>query len=155
MSRLTIAAISFLAGAISMMIAVPRMSVLAQAGRHPPYVVGFEKRAAFIPKLLPLQEQSNTFHAVNFYLDGQNSDHDTFQNVLIIYGGGPFRLNQASFTGNVEFQFTGAAANTVYLLKFIDAVNQAKHPAPAPPQKPQQWASQVQSVSLTDFVSPY
>jgi hypothetical protein len=59
--------------------------------------------------------ENNLFVGQRIQVDGHQFIHNTFQNCVLVYGGGPFVLRD-NVLHNVQWQFIDAAARTVYLL---------------------------------------
>lgn len=76
-------------------------------------------------------------------LDGLECESCTFDNPVLEYGGGAFDLKDTTFKGQVTIQYTGAAANTIALIGYMNgisaprpsaAVNPKVTPKPLPPK---------------------
>lgn len=80
------------------------------------------------PKVIPLQDitvghnTTITRGPMIVGLDGLESSNNLYSSpagVRFIYGGGAYALKNAVVGGQLEFEFTGAAANTVHLLQSL------------------------------------
>ena len=56
------------------------------------------------------------------HLDGFDCRECTFKNVALQYGGGAYHLENAKFSGTTSISLTGAAANTVAFLRFLQSI---------------------------------
>jgi hypothetical protein len=135
-------------------------SVFAQSPNHlpvPPSMLRGNQSTPVVP--IPPRNIQNgditEYGAVP--VDGANISNSLFRDVTLVYGGGAYRITNSAFTGKTDFQFIGAAANTVQFLASFGMLG-----CPAKPQlKP--WdpnAPIIQSTELTDktrrdFVAPF
>jgi hypothetical protein len=89
-----------------------------------------------IPKFEPLTTRpifkNSTFTDEGQVLDGLDCRSCAFKDARLVYGGGPFNLEDARFSGKVSLQLTGAAANTVAMLKFVGLLEQPNAPIVQP-----------------------
>lgn len=153
MSKLTIAFLSFIVGGVS------SFMFFASFGSRASTVVQDVVIEGAVPIVPPLRAggTSGSDFRGTFALDGINSAGDTFNNATVKYGGGAFRLIQPKFSGGpIRLELVGAAANTLYLIQFLQAVEAGRHPNPAIPRKPLQKTAEIkQAVITTDLISPY
>jgi hypothetical protein len=70
---------------------------------------------------------NNLFVGQKIQLDGHTFTNNTFQNCVLVYGGGPLRMVGNSLTG-VQWEFVDAAARTVGLISsFYQSGGDSKH----------------------------
>lgn len=151
MSKLTVAFLSFIVGAVSSFAFSSsfgsQASTLTQAISVP------RNSVPVVPPLSNITSAGNSIRGT-FLLDGVNSEGDTFENATIVYGGGSFRLIQPKFSGGqVRLQLVGAARNTAYLTTFLQLVEAGQHPKPAVPQKPLEQLVQIKQAITADLLS--
>ena len=81
-----------------------------------------------VPQIMPLLHNDSSDSMIQntgrgpgvIHLDGVEMDHNVLESpagVHIVYGGGAYRLTNIGIRGAVSFEMTGAAANTVHLLR--------------------------------------
>lgn len=151
MSKVTVAFLSFIVGAVSSFAFSSsfgsRASTLTQS-----------LSARAVPVVPPLSNVTSAGNLIrgNFLLDGVNSEGDTFDNATIVYGGGSFRLIQPKFLGGpIRLRLVGAAPNTGYLTTFLQLVEAGRHPTPSVPGKPLEQLVQIKRATTADLISPY
>jgi hypothetical protein len=91
-------------------------------------------------------------------LDGINFQYNVFKSPTFVYGGGAYSMRDAEISGTVNFQFIGAAANTVQLLKSLGLLGNSPPPStPVVPQPntPRTEKTVIKTTIKGDFVSPY
>jgi|HubBroStandDraft_6_1064221.scaffolds.fasta_scaffold00716_10 hypothetical protein len=118
-------------------VAVPRVSPLPPSmvpnSSNNLFVIGGQNPAPMVIDLDGLQSVSNVYASP--------------AGVKIRYGGGAYKLERAFIGGPLEFEFTGAAANTVHLLQSVGLlpgqssgqtteIVRAPAPVEAPPNTP-------------------
>jgi hypothetical protein len=69
-------------------------------------------------------------------LDGFDCRHCVFKDVRLGYGGGAYHLEDATFSGTTSLVLTGAAANTVAFLQFMQGIAKGLPGVPAPSNRP-------------------
>jgi len=85
----------------------------------------------FIPPMARNLSEGNTIEGASVDLDGRFSRHEVFTNATIRYGGGNFEIRDVAFNGNRNFEFIGAARNT---LIFMQAFGLLPSPRPQMPE---------------------
>lgn len=89
-----------------------------------------------IPKFDPLNSRpilkNGYFSKEVQVLDGLDCRTCTFDNANLVYGGGPFNLENTQFTGQVSLQFVGAAANTIGMMKLTGLLKEEEAAIPQP-----------------------
>ena len=93
--------------------------------------------------------------APNQILDGMICDECTFKDSKLVYGGGAFALKNVSFSGETRVEFTGAAANTLTMLRFLKAMKAGQRPQPVNPNVPIVETAQLKAGSPFDVKSPW
>jgi hypothetical protein len=150
MSKTLVAAISFLAGILTAISvgkigklvlaqSAPRVSDMGrslQEGDVHNGAVPTDRDRRGIPVVVPLTRFPvnfrETFLRGSKVLDGLDCRGCDFDGTHLIYGGGPFNLESAHFSGLISVEFTGAAANTLNMLKFIDWLQTSSSPIALP-----------------------
>jgi hypothetical protein len=95
--------------------------------------------AASIPRVPPLPSGSQTGMLVSGMpqsLDGLNCRNCKFVNSDLIYAGGPLHLEDIAVSGTTHITLQGAAANTLALLTFFNAIQEGVPATPNVPQQP-------------------
>lgn len=156
MSKVTVALGSFIVGACCMFFVLSGIhtSILA----HPVLAqTAISAGPSAVPVVPPVavETSGNTIEGMVFDLDGVNSTGDVFDNATIEYGGGAFRLIQPKFSGSIRLRLKGAAANTLALLQYIQAVEAGQRPKRTIPRQPLQRAAQITNAMTADLISPY
>jgi hypothetical protein len=114
-----------------------------------------------IPQFIPLEATPifNNFtisETESQDLDGLDCRGCTFSGALVRYNGGAFNLENANFSGTTELVLSGAAANTVAFLKFMDGLTKGVAPKSFPQNKPiHKKAVAKQALPKIDFTAPY
>jgi hypothetical protein len=89
-------------------------------------------------------------------LDGKNSFREEFDDgTTIVYGGGSYNMQGAVFSGRINIELIGAAANTVKFLETFGLL--ANSPQPSPPAAIMNTpiTKTTRTTIRGDFVSPY
>ena len=150
--KFTIALLSFAAG----LLISPVLGRVEATSQQPPvpsiphsplqratidHLVAERNSAPILPNGIPIIKSLTDFplvktgefsHDTAMPLDGLDCETCSFEDALLVYGGGPFRLGNATFKGRVGVQLVGAAANTVALLQLIAALKQNDSKVPQP-----------------------
>jgi hypothetical protein len=146
MSKVTIAFASFALGVLTsfFLFSGNHASILAQASlqapptQAPPTSMPSLIGGANAPVVPPIRQHFTDFGAVEihgfaFDVDGVECVRCVFTNGPVLrYGGGNFQFTDFKFSGPVRFELTGAAANTIIFMRFIEALaaNQKALPKP-------------------------
>lgn len=92
-------------------------------------------------------------------VDGTNSEDDVFRNTTFVYGGGAYRLANASVQGAYQLVLLGAAANTAQFLTQFGLVGCPVSVPHAPPHvdmdKPIIKTADLKAPIKGDLLSPY
>jgi uncharacterized protein YjbI with pentapeptide repeats len=114
-----------------------------------------------IPEFRPL-ETTPIFNNVTISanesqdLDGLDCRGCTFNGAMMRYSGGAFNLENANFSGTTRLELSGAAANTVAFLKFMDGLAKGVAPKSFPQNKPvHKQAIAKNPLPKLDFTAPY
>jgi hypothetical protein len=122
MSKLMLALGSFTMGAMLGIMASGRASILAQKSQPRSFV-----EEGMVPTVPPLRHNvligAHVGSGFITPLDGLECENCTFDNAAIEYGGGAFHLTNTTFSGTVNVQLTGAAANTFAFLKYLNGIS--------------------------------
>ena len=86
-------------------------------------------------------------------LDGINCVNCSFENVVIEYAGGSYRLVNVRFSGKTTFVFKGAALNALNMKALVDSLLQPKQ-SPTPFNKPIPRIVEMTTPILTTWLSP-
>ena len=136
--------------------AQPQISVIdgmaAGRGSNLVHVAGAE------PQVLPVRvlvRHGVADGAPNQILDGLICDECTFKDSKFVYAGGAFSLKNVSFSGETSIEFTGAAANTLVMLRFLDAMKAGQRPQPVNPKVPIVETAQLKATSPFEVKSPW
>jgi hypothetical protein len=159
MRKLTLALSSFVAGVLCMFALGNHASTLLQ-----PRV--FAQGAAIrvegaVPVVPPLRDNvnvGNVFNGGKYLPDGLASNGDTFNNVTFEYGGGAYKLENATVSGTVNIRLIGAAANTAeFLNKFglIGCPTAKPTPKTPRPNDPTIMQAKMTTAFHGDIVSPF
>lgn len=162
MRSVTTALGSFVLGALCSSLFGGHISI----GREP--VLAFDKREpsvfdgnAFTP-IVPTPARSIEDGGINEYqvvqLDGANISNSVFRDPTFVYGGGAYSLRNSAISGNINFHFIGAAANTVQFLASFGLLGGGPPPTkPAAPEvnTPKTEKTVIKTTIKGDFVSPY
>lgn len=155
MSKVWISCISFLVGVLATTVLLKSDSVSAQATQavsdldpagHPRSIlenVGVVAGPNYaiggledIPRFRPLNAspilKSVQVLGGHQILDGLDCRSCSFQDAQLSYGGGPFNLQDAHFSGSVSLTLEGAAANTVNMLNFLNLLQKPTGPIVSP-----------------------
>ena len=161
MSKVTVAFVSFIVGSLSssillfFMLSGSHTSVSAQ---EPPKGGFVATNPALAPVVRALTGGVNKGVGIangQQPLDGFACDDCTFKNVDFTYGGGPVRITNPKFSGTIRLTLYGAAANTIQMVAFLDAVTKKQAPAPVIPNAPIIRTAQTTEVVTADLITPY
>jgi len=154
MSKVTIAFGSFIVGACCMFFALsgnhrsilerPAFAQSVISVRGVPVVPGLGAKFSRIRVAHATQE-----------LDGLDCTECDFRDLTLTYGGGAFKFTDTKFSGNIRVNLTGAAANTVSVLPFLEALARGMPPELAVPQAPIERAATAPQIVTVNFASPY
>jgi hypothetical protein len=147
MSKVTLALGSFIVGACSMFLMLSGIHTSTWAQGDP-------RAVPVIPPLRGYFSKGNEWRGLTVLLDGMESDKDDFADCTIEYGGGAVRLTNATFSGPIRINLKGAALNTFAFLKYIEALEAGRKPAPSTPQIPPQRIITVKQPITADLISP-
>lgn len=157
MSKVTVALGSFIVGACCMFFVLSgiQTSILAHPVLAQTAISAGPSAVPVVPPVTTVETSGNTIEGMVFDLDGVNSTGDVFENATIEYGGGSFRLIQPKFSGPIRLRLKGAAANTLALLQYIQAVEAGQRPKRTVPRQPLQQVAQITNAMTADLISPY
>jgi len=106
-----------------------------------------------VPLVPPIKQHFNHFGlavpGTAFGVDGTECNSCEFKGMILRYGGGNFQFTDFKFSGPVRFELTGAAANTVIFMRFIDALAASQ----APPKPPMQNAPVIKTIDIKQEVT--
>jgi hypothetical protein len=110
-----------------------------------------------IPAVPPIRANVQGMHLVRTgqALDGLSCDGCTFEDSRLTYSGGSFALKNMTFIGSTSVAFSGAAANSLVLLKLLQSMPSGTKPSPAVPNKPLEQIQTVKAALTIDLSSPY
>src|SRR5215472_14910878 len=144
MSKITIAFASFSLGVLTsfFVFSGSHASVLAEtpSPQTPapapqtlaPLLIG----GAGVPTVPPITQHFTNFGLAvpggAFGVDGSECVRCEFSGAVLRYGGGNFQFTDFKFSGPVRFELTGAAANTVIFMRFVEALAANQKPLPKP-----------------------
>ncbi len=155
MSKIMLAFGSFIVGASVMflMLSGSHTSTFAQVLGGPGGVLV----SAEVPTVPPanLHFSKATWSGLVQQLDGVDCTDCVFNNVSFTYGGGAFNFNNVAISKNFRLTLTGAAANTIILLRILEAISAAKPPIPPQPQTPIQRTAIAKQTVTISLASPY
>ena len=159
MSRVTVALVSFIAGISSallfFMLSGNQTSTLAQA---PPgeFIPTNPRFTPLVPDLpAGFSMVGGGMSNAQQPLDGLTCDSCLFTNIDFSYGGGPVRLVNPKFSGRIRLHLVGAAANSVVMVSFLQAILQNQKPPAVTPNAPIIKAATTKDVFIADLVTPY
>jgi hypothetical protein len=97
-----------------------------------------------------------TFFNIPQRLDGLNCTDCSFDNAVLLYGGGAVDIKGSKFSGTTELRLEGAAANTITLLEFLNVIpaGRLKYKLPIP-NKPIIRRATTQKPQTMDFTAPF
>jgi hypothetical protein len=88
-------------------------------------------------------------------LDGLTCTNCSFTDVSLEYSGGSFKLGTITLAGKTRLTLKGAAANTMILVSFIQALQNGHTPKPATPKTPVMQAANIKTPFIGDLFSPF
>ena len=161
MRTITLALGSFIVGALCMSLFGNHISTVRQSGlafaQMPEMDEVWQAAVPKVPPLGTVSSSHNTFLNRTVGLDGFRSSNNVYKGVKFVYGGGAYQLTSSVIAPPVQFEFVGAAANTVGFLNTFGMIG-----CPAKPQPPEVNPNTpiINKASLEkelkgDFVSPY
>jgi hypothetical protein len=130
MRTVTVALGSFIVGALSVLLLGSHTSTVLQPAWGQT-AIKVEGAVPVVPPLRHIVARDATFTNIVHAVDGTEVENGTFKNVTFEYGGGAYRLVNATVVPPVNFRFTGAAANTFNFLAMFGMIG---CPASAPKQ---------------------
>jgi len=155
MSRVTVALGSFVVGALSMFVCLGNQTSIVAQPAVPQRGIVAEGAEPIVPPLRGIVVSASSFGNLTQPLDGLDLENCEFRNVTLEYSGGAFRLRNASFSGPIRVQLKGAAANTLVLLRFLDAMAASRAPINPEKGKPLDKTTTAKYTQKVDLVSPY
>jgi len=143
MSKVTLSAMSFVAGMLCMFFIASgsHTSTLAQAPTPAPLgPLGADiESTGGVPVVPPIMGHFNNFGVEGrpsiLRADGVECNGCNFTGITFKYGGGNFQFSRFSVSGPIRYELDGAAKNTVIFLALMQALANAeapKKPANAP-----------------------
>jgi hypothetical protein len=121
----------------------------------------FENTDPVVPPILninwePIME-GNTLIGKEQRLDGLDCRHCVFNSAHLLYGGGGFNLEAASFLGTTTIEYTGAAANTLAMEGLMRSIGigQAATPPSAGQTIKRRTETKPAPKSTFDFRPPF
>ena len=157
MRIVTVALGSFIVGALCVSFWGSHTSTLSQP-LFAQTAIHIEGTVPVVPPLRHITSSGGKYKAVKFEVDGIESTGDTFTGVTFVYGGGAYKLADATVVSPVNFEFTGAAANTVVFLSQFGMIGcPASHPQEPTinPNSPVMKTAKLASPYRGDLVSPF
>lgn len=160
MSKITIAFVSFIAGVLTAFFALSgsQASTLAQTPSPqtptpaPQTLAPLIMGGAGTPTVPPITQHFTNFGlavpGTAFGVDGSECVRCDFRGMILRYGGGNFQFTDFKFSGPVRFELTGAAANTVIFMRFVEALAASQ----APPKPTMQNAPIIKTVDIKQEV---
>lgn len=89
-------------------------------------------------------------------LDGFDCRDCTFKDVELTYSGGAYHLENAKFSGTTRLVLTGAAANTLAFVQFMQDIASGLPGVPPPPNKPiERKATAKKPMTRMDATAPF
>jgi hypothetical protein len=139
----------FIAGALFMAAAL-------QTGSHVHADDG-EEMVPVVPALIPtfMRMHDTVQYDGPMRLDGLKCDACVLAAPSIVYGGGAFDVRNSVFVGIKRIDFTGAAANTLAFLHFLDAVHSNQEPPKPKNNLPISNTDLPDKRFTIDLASPY
>ena len=177
MSKTAVAICAFIIGSCCGFLLNSRVPVVAASTPNPQANAAAPQRSIFrgggvsnsgtgvligggIPAFIPL-DRTPIFEDFNFSdvgqpLDGLDCRGCTFKDTRLTYSGGAYHLENANFSGTTTLVLTGAAANTVALLQFMNGLARGMPSMSLPPRKPiQRKAIAKKPLPKIDFTAPF
>jgi hypothetical protein len=161
MSKVTIAFASFAFGVLTsfLVFSGSQASILAQApspqspAPAPQTLAPLLMGGAGIPTVPPITQHFTrvglAVPGTAFGVDGSECVSCVFNGMTLRYGGGNFQFTDFKFSGPVRFELTGAAANTVIFMRFIEALAASQ----APPKPTMQNAPIIKTAMVKETVT--
>jgi len=161
MSKITIALTSFSLGVLTSFFVFSggQASILAQApspqtpAPAPQTLTPLLMGGAGVPTVPPITQHFTrvgmAVPGTAFGVDGSECIDCEFKGMILRYGGGNFQFTGFKFSGPVRFELTGAAANTVIFMRFIEALAASQ----APPKPTMQNAPEIKTVEIKQEVT--
>lgn len=152
----TVALGSFVVGALCMFFWGSHTSTLPQSVFA--QAVKIEPAIPTVPSLRHNTSSGSTYNGGTFAIDGIESTGEKFHGVTFEYGGGAYKLENATVTPPINFKFVGAAANTVTLLSTFGMIGCPTAKPPRPENNPNQPIMKTAKLSVPykgDLVSPF
>ena len=139
MSKITVAFGSFALGALCVFFLGNHASTFLGPLAAQPTPRQFEANQ-WVPRVPPiglaLAEGNITDRGATIDIDGLNSRGDTFHDATLVYGGGAFHMEHATFSGNNQIALIGAAANTATFLNMFGMIGCPAAKPQAPTSNP-------------------
>lgn len=88
-------------------------------------------------------------------LDGLECERCSFNNAALEYSGGPVRLANMSVSGNTRLKLKGAAANTIVVVTYFQAIAAGQPVKPVVPRNPITRVANVKDTFKGDFATPW
>jgi hypothetical protein len=88
-------------------------------------------------------------------LDGLDCTRCDFRGLTLTYGGGAFKFTDSKISGTIKVVLTGAAANTVTILPFLEGLTRGTPPKPTIPQTPIEKTATAPQIVTVSFASSY
>ncbi len=158
MSKVTTALVSFALGVATAFFALSgsHTSTVAQ----PVFTQGGPlKLEGWEPIVKPLS--GNVFTQSSFggpgllTFDGLECVDCSFKDVIFEYSGGPIRLVNPKISGPIRIKLNGAAANTVSVIQFLQAIEASRKPPAIAPNKPILRTATAKEVFTADLTTPF
>jgi hypothetical protein len=159
MSKIALAVGSFIVGACSILLLGSHTSISAQPPQSVPSqprstIVNISDAIPAVPALRHIVFTKGAFTGGTQQLDGLECESCLFDNVTFTYGGGAVRLVNPSISGPIRVELTGAAANTVAVIQYLQAIDANRQPAPINPRTPILKSATARRVFKADFITP-
>jgi hypothetical protein len=78
-----------------------------------------------------------------------------FKDVTLTYAGGAARIGHLSLSGTTRVSFTGAAANAIFMMNFLQSVMAGKPLAPPKQNDPILKTATAPTTINVSFATPY
>jgi hypothetical protein len=133
MRKLTLAVASFVAGVLCAVSLGNHASTNLQSVLAAQRKVFNNGNAVPVVPPISLTEGASRYKGFRFALDGVASSGSSFEDTTFVYGGGAYRLENASVIPPVKIELIGAAGNTATLLAQFGLIGCPSAPKPQPP----------------------